>query len=66
MIDATPESADIYLDGYLVSAGRPKVRAGRHHLSVKAQGFADQEEDVVVAPKQTVPVSITLIEAAPQ
>ena len=66
VIDATPDGADIYLDGRLVPAGRHKVRAGKHHLAVKAQGFTDQEQDVQVAPRQTVPVNITLTEAPPQ
>ena len=66
VIEATPDSADIYLDGQLVSPGRHTLRAGKHHLSVKAQGFGDQEKDVVVAPRQTVPVNITLVEAPSQ
>ena len=49
-----------------MSPGRHTLRAGKHHLSVKAQGFGDQEKDVVVAPRQTVPVNITLVEAPSQ
>jgi serine/threonine protein kinase len=64
VLEATPDGADIFLDGKLVTPGRHRVRAGKHHLVVKAQGFADHEQDIQVAPKQTVPINITLVEAA--
>jgi hypothetical protein len=57
-----PRDAKVYVDGYFVGAvdsmdgafQKLPLNGGRHHVSVKADGYQPEEFDVVITPSETV------------
>jgi hypothetical protein len=69
-IDAQPQGATIFVDGKTMGTAPSteplRVAIGQHDVTVSLEGYATQSSVVKLSPKQTLTLSLKLVEARPE